>query len=179
MKKKKVSIVLVILVLCLLVSACGIKKDDLDNNGTTTKVTIVDDGFNEKGSGTLKCVTEAEAGEGIDVGLSYVIDYRRGNILKLQSTSKITSLDSNVLDGYYQAYQGISQNYEGLKHYDTSLIRDSNSVTYEAIINYDKIDTDKLLIIEGEEDNVIVNGKAKLSLWLKLAEKFGTTCEEV
>ena len=98
---------------------------------------------------------------------------------RLPTTSKITSLDSNVLDGYYQAYQGISQNYEDLKHYDTSLIRDSNSVTYVAIINYDKIDADKLLMIEGEEDNVIVNGKAKLSLWLELAEKFGTTCEEV
>lgn len=178
MKIEKVSIVLVIIVLCLLLSACGSKKENLDNGNSTKKITIVDDDFNEKSSGTLKCVTEAEAGEGIDVDLSYVIDYKRGNILNLRSVSKITSLDSDVLDDYESAYQGISGNYEGLEYYDTSLIRDSNSVTYEAIINYDKIDTDKLLAIEGEEDNVIVDGKAKLSLWLDLAEKFGTTCEE-
>lgn len=49
---------------------------------------------------------------------------------------------------------------------------------YDAIINYDKIDIDKLLEIEGEEDNIIVGNKAKLSLWLELAGKVGTVCEE-
>ena len=179
MKIKKVRVIFILIIICLLVSACVAKRDSLANGDATTKVTIVEEDFNKNGSGSLKCVTEAVASEEIDVDLNYNIDYKHGNILKLQSTSKITSLDSDVLDGYYQAYQGISQNYEDLKHYDTSLIRDSNSVTYVAVIDYDKIDTDKLLAIEGEEDNVIVNGKAKLSLWLELAEKFGTTCEEV
>ena len=96
----------------------------------------------------------------------------------MHSISKVTSLDNDVLDGYENAYQGISDNYKGLDYYDTRLIRDSNSVTYEMIINYDKIDTNKLLAIEGDEDNIILDGKTKLSLWLKLAEKFGTTCEE-
>ena len=45
------------------------------------------------------------------------------------------------------------------------------------MINYGKIDTDKLLAIEGEEDNVIKDGKVKLDDWLDFAEQFGTKCE--
>ena len=55
----------------------------------------------------------------------------------------------------------------------------SNSVTYTIYIDYDKIDVDGLLSIEGAEDNIIKRGKAKLSLWLDLAGKMGTLCEEV
>ena len=165
--------------LSFLLSGCSEKKEVTDAGDTTTKVTIVDDNFNRNGSGTLKCVTETVANEGVDVDLNYVISYKRGNILELTSVSKITSNDNSILDGYEQSYDSIRKNYHGLKYYDTRLIRDSNSVTYEVVINYDKIDTDKLLAIEGEEDNVIIDGKAKLSLWLDLAGKFGTTCEEV
>ena len=57
-------------------------------------------------------------------------------------------------------------------------MRDGNSVTYTATISYDKININKLLQIEGEEDNIIKNGQAKLSLWLELASKVGTVCEE-
>ena len=37
---------------------------------------------------------------------------------------------------------------------------------------------EKLLEIEGEEDNIIENGKAKVEKWLTLAKKFGTECED-
>ena len=66
-----------------------------------------------------------------------------------------------------------------MKYYDTNIVRDSNSVTYTIYIDYDKIDVDGLLSIEGAEDNIIKRGKAKLSLWLDLAGKMGTLCEEV
>ena len=46
------------------------------------------------------------------------------------------------------------------------------------IANLEKIDKTKLLQIEGDEDNIIEDGKAKLSLWLEMASKFGVTCKE-
>ena len=66
-----------------------------------------------------------------------------------------------------------------MKYYDTNIVRDSNSVTYTIFINYDKINTNELLNIEVAEDNIIKSGKAKLSLWLDLAGRMGTICEEV
>ena len=115
----------------------------------------------------------------MEVDLSYTITYERGNILKLRSVSKISSDDNTIVENYYNAYLNISSNYHELKYYDTSLTKEDNTVIYDVVINYEKIDTDKLLKIEGKEDNIIVSGKAKLSLWLDLAEKFGTTCQEV
>ena len=180
MKINKIFMILVLSSLLIFISGCGKEKNvRTESSNDTTKVTIVEDNFDKNGSGTLKCTTEAYAQDGVDVDLSYTVIYENGNILSLHSISKITSSDSKVLDDYEKAYRNISNNYVGLKYYDTKLVKDSNTVTYETIINYDKINTDKLLDIEGEEDNVIVNGKAKLSLWLELASKFGTTCREV
>ena len=66
-----------------------------------------------------------------------------------------------------------------MDYYDTKVTRGDTSVTRNAIINYDKIDIEKLLEIEGEEDNIIENGEAKVDKWLSLAKKFGTKCELV
>ena len=186
MKKliKKISLFLIIFCLVLVSTGCSEEKkkesSSTDVTGTTTvKETIVDDDFDKNGTGMLKCKTKAEAGEGIDVDLNYTIKYKKGNILELVSVQKVASDSSDNLDIYENAYVSISKNYDGLKYYDTNIVRDSNSVTYTITINYDKIDVKNLLAIEGEEDNIIKNGKAKLSLWLELASKMGTTCEEV
>ena len=95
----------------------------------------------------------------------------------MRSISRVTSKDNSKLDTYENSYKAIAANYKNLAEYKTSVIRDSNSVTYDTTINYDKIDTEKLLEIEGEEDNIIVNGKAKLALWLELAPNVGVVCE--
>ena len=50
--------------------------------------------------------------------------------------------------------------------------KDSDLDTYQQNIK-------QLLDIEGEEDNIIQDGEAKVDLWLELAKKFGTKCEVV
>ena len=177
---KKISLVFLVLILCFVVTGCSDdSNENSDVTGTTTvQEKIVSDDFNEEGTGTLNCVTDAVAGDGIDVDIRFNIEYKNGNILLLRSVQKVTSNDDKSLDLYENSFNSIANSYKGLKYYDTTVIRDSNTVIYDASINYEKIDTDKLLVIEGSEDNVIVNGKAKLSLWLKLAEKVGTVCEE-
>lgn len=186
MKKliKKISLFFIIFCLVLISTGCSeetkTEGSTTDVTGTTTvKQTIVDEDFDKDGSGMLKCNTKAEAGEGIDVDLNYSIKYKNGNILELISIQKVSSDSQDSLDLYENAYQGIAKNYDGLNYYENNIVRDSNSVTYTITINYEKIDVKKLLAIEGEEDNIIKSGKAKLSLWLDLAGKMGTTCEEV
>ena len=156
------------------------KEQSNDITGTTNiKESIVSDDFDENGVGMLKCSTEAYAEEGMDVELRYTLKYKNGNILELVSVQKVISEKQDSLSVYENAYKNIANNYKDLCFYDTSIVRESNSVSYTAIINYEKINIDKLLRIEGEEDNIIKNGKAKLSLWLELAGKVGTVCEEV
>ena len=182
MLQKKISLGIMFFILLLVVCGCG-REPGISSGGTggssIKKETIVGEAFNEKGSGTLNCTTNATAEEGIEVDIRYIVDYKRGNIMTLRSIFKIISNNQSSLDLYEDAYRNIASNYNGLKHYTIKLIRDSNTVTYDTLINYKDIDVEALLDIEGEEDNIIVDGKAKLSLWLDLAERVGTTCEEV
>lgn len=126
-----------------------------------------------------KCTRSATATKGTEVSLNYDIYYTGDVINKLISMEKVTTSNSSQLDIYEDAYKNIHVNYDGLDYYDTKVVRDENSVTSSIIINYDKVDIKKLLEIEGEEDNIIENGKAKLDKWLDLAKKFGTKCEDV
>ena len=102
--------------------------------------------------------------------MSYELYYTGDKLNILESTEKVIATKDSDLDTYQQAYEKIDSYYEGLEYYDTEVIRGDTSVTRKATINYD---------IEGEEDNIIQDGEAKVDLWLELAKKFGTKCEVV
>ena len=167
MKRNKL---ILIIVLLLLVTGCFHKKPSEYKIKSTADL-------NNK-SGSMTCSRKADADSGVTPSFKYYITYRNNEILVLHSIEKITAQDSNYLNQYEQAYKNINKNYKGLNYYDSKVIRTNDSVTRDTVINYEKIDTDKLLSIEGEEDNIIKNGKAKLNTWLSFARKFGTICHE-
>lgn len=110
--------------------------------------------------------------------MNYEVYYEGDYVTIIHSVEEIISDDSSVLDTYEEAYKNIFKQYENLEYYDNTVTRGDNTVISDTTINYAKIDIDKLLEIEGEEDNVIENGKVKLSTWLTFAKKFGVTCED-
>ena len=78
---------------------------------------------------------------------------------------------------YEEAYKSIYKAYENIDYYDNEVLRADNKVTSTTVIYYGKVDMNKILEIEGEEDNVKVeNGKIKLSDWKKFAKEYGTKC---
>ena len=174
---KKVISFLIVLISCFFITGCG--NEDLEEKVPVANKSSILDKIDEAGSGKLKCSREAFASEGIDVELTNEIEYENGYIMILHSIDKVISDNKESLDQYEDAYKKIAKNYEGLKYYDVTITRNSNSVTNDVVINYGKIDTKKLLDIEGEEDNVIVDGKVALETWVGFAEKFGTVCEKV
>ena len=174
--KKKVSF-LIVLISCFFITGCG--NEEVKEKVPVANKSSILDKIDEAGSGKLKCSREAFASEGIDVELTNEIEYENGYIMILHSIDKVISDNKESLDQYEDAYKKIAKNYEGLKYYDVTITRNSNSVTNDVVINYGKIDTKKLLDIEGEEDNVIVDGKVALETWVGFAEKFGTVCEKV
>ena len=160
---------LIFLVLLLLVTGCS--KGE--------KIKISGEKINTGEMGHKHCVRAASAEDGVDVDLGYDIYYTDDVLNIVQATEKITSEDAAALDKYETAYKGIHEHYKGLEYYDTSVERTDNSVTSTININYDKINIDDLIAIEGEEDNIFENKVPKLSKWLELAKKVGATCEEV
>lgn len=165
----KIKLLVLLIFIFLFMVGCS------SNDNTDTSVSKNE---SYKGEGVLKCTREATAKEGIDVELNYEVYYNDNYIEVLHSIEKVISNSSDDLDEYEQAYTNIYKNYEDLKYYDNIITRDENSVTSDTTINYEKIDIDRLLEIEGEEDNVIENGKVKVETWVNFAEQFGATCEE-
>ena len=168
---KKISISILLIVLCLYVTGCSDNIDSVIDSEESGKIDSIDDLTRKKG--TLLCTRSATA-TNAEPFFSYVIDYKNDEILKIHSKEGITSSVSSVLD----EYKKIANNYVNIKYYDTQVKREHDKVTWETTINYQKIDLNKLLELEGEENNIIDDGKAKLSSWLELGEKVGTTCVE-
>ena len=116
---------------------------------------------------------------GGEVELEYDVYYTGDNINIVKTMEKVISDDQEILNTYEEAYKGIHSHYEGLENYETSVVRDNNSVASYINVNYDEVDIDKLIAIEGEEDNIFENKVPKVSKWLELGEKLGAQCELV
>ena len=188
MKKNKLSKLVLIMMMVVLLTGCGSNESSTtsnnanrnSNNSRSNESTTPNSSVSESdttGMEKLTCSREASAGSGVDVNLDYEIYYQGEYIQILHSTEQVVTDDQDTLDEYEDAYKGIYKNYEGLKYYDNTVTRTNDSVTSDTVINYGKIDTDKLLAIEGEDYNVIKDGKVKLDDWLEFAEQFGTKCE--
>ena len=167
---KKISILVLILSL-LLITGCENKKN-------TKKVISNGKPVNTAKMEHKHCTREANA-TNAEVSLNYDIYYTNDRLNLLVSEEKIISASDEVLTTYENAYKGIHKNYEGLNYYDAKVVRGDTTVTNTITINYDKIDIDKLISIEGEEDNIFENKIPKVDKWITLAKKFGTKCEIV
>ena len=165
---KKVFVIVSLFLVIILLCGCE-DKENVVINGKTINTSKMEHKHCTR-NGTL---------DGGEVKLEYDI-YYTGDVLNVvKSLEKVISPDENILNSYEQAYKGIHAHYIGLDNYDTEVVRGDTSVTSLMNINYDEIDIDELIRIEGEEDNIFDNKVPSVSKWLEFAKKLGTKCELV
>lgn len=164
---KKVSRLLLIVLVLFLITGCNSEK-------------LEDKDYDIADLNHISCTRDAYVDDedtSVDININVYYD-DAGYIKMFNSKEEIKSSNIEVLDKYEKAYKDVYKEYEKIKYYDNVVTRDSNKVTSTTIINYGKVDMDKVLEIEGEEDNVkVVNGKIKISDWKEFAEKYGTRCK--
>ena len=165
---KKISIIIVLFLVILL---CGCESKD-------NEIIINNKPVNTSKMEHKHCTREGSL-DGGEVKLEYDIYYTGSTLNILKSQEKVISANEEILNIYEEAYKNVHSNYSGLDYYDTEVIRGDTTVTSNISINYDEIDIDKLIEIEGEEDNIFEGKIPKVDKWLSLAKKFGTTCELV
>ena len=175
MLKKMINIVLILVITFSFVTGCDLKKDNNKNNDDNKKVSSIDD--LSVSEGTLHCTRKVSI-DGGNGSFNYYISYKGDDLTYLKSEESVESDDETLLDTYQDSYESIDSYYEGLKYYDTNIIRTSKAITYRIEIDYTKIDIRKLIEIEGEEDNIFEDNKPKLSKYFDLAKKLGITCSE-
>ena len=165
---KKTYIMVILLLACIFISGCDEKHEIVINGQTINTATM-----------EHKHCTRNATATNADVKLNYDIYYTDDVLNIVKSEEKIISSSDDVLNTYEEAYKKIHANYKDLDYYDTEVIRGDTTVTSTITINYDKVDIDRLIEIEGEEDNIFEQKIPKVSKWLSFAKKFGTTCEKV
>ncbi len=163
--KTKYLIVLVLGFLLIMTTGCEKQKESNNKQDSSTKI-------------HEHCVRTATLSGG-EANLSYELYYTGERLNKLESQETVISSDSNLLDTYEDAYKKIHENYKNLKYYDANVIRNDTSVTSKIVIDYDKINIEQLLQIEGAEDNIVEDGIPKVEKWKELAKKFGASCTPV
>ena len=153
---------------------CGCEKEKKEKTKVISNGKVVDTSKMEHKHCTRNgSITNGEG------SFNYDIYYTGDTLNLLKSEEKVISSDSSVLDTYEKAYKEIAKYYTDFEYYDVNVVRGDTTVSNSIIINYDKIDVDKLIKLEGEEDSIFVNKKASVSKWLEFAKKFGVKCEIV
>lgn len=189
MTLKKIAKFMILVVIGISLVGCSDKKNTTTTQNNETTNSSIDTASYDRGylviteeevkdMEKMTCTRQGNGEDDSKVKLNYTLYYKGEYLQILHSIEQVISKDQDILDEYQLAYINIYKNYENLEYYETSVVREEDSITNDTVINYSKLDTDKLLEIEGEEDNIIKDGKVKLDDWLEFAEKFGTTCDK-
>ncbi|HIS38071.1 MAG TPA: YehR family protein [Candidatus Onthousia faecavium] len=151
--KKKIKYLAVFIVSVIFLTACG-------NNGVQT----------------MTC-TRTMNQNGIKTGLKYTVIYQGDYVTRVKSVETIETDSNEVLDAYQEQIESIYSPYKGIDYYEYDVSIDGDKLTSTVDINYEKIDTDKLLEIDSANGQLIKDGKIKLSDIKSVYEAIGAVCE--
>lgn len=149
------------------------RTDDIEINGIDSSK------YSVKGLKEHSCYRDTDAGDDTNVDIKIKLYSDDEGYLKVMKTKEVvTSNDKNILKEYKDAYKKVYSSYKDIEYYENQVEEKDDKVTSTTYINYGKVDMDKIIEIEGKENNVkITDGKIKLSDWKAFAKKYGTTCE--
>lgn len=156
--KKIVKLSMAILV-SLALTGCGDKKAQTNSKELITE-----------------CVRTATIQEGVSVNLNYKVISKDGIVAKIETVEVVTSDDKSVLENFKKSAENTYSPYKDVKYYDYDITIDKNVLTSKTAIDYENIDTDKLIEIDSANGQLIKNGKVKLDDVTNLYSSIGATC---
>lgn len=126
----------------------------------------------------ITCTKNASfADDDVTADLKYEIYYEGDYVKKTISTEMITSEDQNILKEYQTSYQNVFSKYQDIQYYDNTVTLKDHTVTSKTVIDYTKVNTDKIVEIEGDKGNIFTDkGKVKLETLLDLYKEYGAQC---
>ncbi len=115
---------------------------------------------------------------GMQVDLKYEVNYSNDTVKRVKSTEKVTSDSKELLDNYKTTIEATYEPYKDLESYDYNVSIDGNTLTSTADINYEKVDTKKMIEIDSANSQLIKNGKVSVNDLKSAYESLGATCEK-
>lgn len=152
--KKKVLLSLV-LVAILFVTGCGGKEE----------------------SKTLTCTRKATVTTGVDMDLTYKVTYKGDYVQLVETEEKVIADNKTYLETYKTTVENLYAPYKDVEHYEYDVNVDGKTLTSKTKINYEKIDTKKLIEIDSANSALIKDGKIKLTDIRSVYEGMGASCK--
>jgi len=129
------------------------------------------------GDKTLNCSRTMNQ-NGIKADLKYEVTYSGDTVKKVKSTEKITSDSEDALKTYKDSIEATYAPYKNIEHYNYNVAIDGKTLTSTAEINYEKIDTAKMIEVDSANSQLIKDGKVSLKDLKAAYKSVGATCEK-
>ncbi len=115
----------------------------------------------------------------LEMDFNYEVYYEGNNVNKVQTTEKITSEDTSVLEQSKQQIENLYSNFDNIENYNYNVVIEGNTLTSTTDINYEKIDIDELLEIDSSISQLLNDdNKIDLEKITQVYEQTGATCEK-
>lgn len=130
-----------------------------------------------KSEKTLVCTRTTNQGN-IKMNLNYTVEYSGKYVNKVKTTEKIQSSSKELLDTYKSSIESLYKPYKEIEHYNYNVSIKDDTLTSTTDINYEKIDTEKLIKVDSANKQLITDGKVKVEDLKKAYESLGAECKE-
>ncbi|MCI8498717.1 MAG: YehR family protein [Bacilli bacterium] len=125
----------------------------------------------------LTCTREATIAGGAKMSLNYKVTHKGGIVKLVETEEKVTSENEQYLETYKTTVESLYSPYDDVEHYNYEVKIDGDTLISKTEINYEKIDTKKLIEIDSANENLIKNGKIKVDDIKSAYESIGATCK--
>ena len=134
------------------------------------------------GCGEKEGVLVCEKKQAIDTTTSlkstYRVSYRNGYVKKLDTVEVIESDNEEVLSTYKEKLESIYKDYNDIEYYKNEIEIKDKKLISTTKVDYEHIDTSKLVEIDKNNAAAIENGKVKVAVLKEAYEQIDATCKE-
>lgn len=127
--------------------------------------------------GTITCTSTSNPNKEVKLKSTYIITYKNNYVKKLKTTEIITVNDKSNIEAYKNVLENSYKKYNEIKYYSNVISVEDNNLISSTIINYDKIDTDKLIKLDKNNKSIIKNKKVMVNDIKNVYLKNGCKCK--
>lgn len=127
--------------------------------------------------GLLVCTKNQDIDASTKLESTYKVSYKDGYVTDLDTVETITSDNTQVLETYKSSLEKVYSSYNNVEHYNNDIKIEGNQLISTTKVDYEKVDTDKLIEIDKNNEAAIEDGKVKASVLKEAYEKLGATCK--
>lgn len=128
-------------------------------------------------SGTLVCTMSSYPTNGITLRSVYTAKYKDNVVTKLKTIEKVIAENKENLEVYQEKIEQLYSGYQDIPYYDNQINVEDDTLVATTVIQYDKIDTEKLIEIGSGNASVIKDGKVNVNDLASLYQQNGCNCK--